>query len=942
MNRKIVLDWKKYLDKAEETVAEGCVLLRNEAETLPLPFGARVSVFGRIQLHYYKSGTGSGGMVNVHSVTGILDALEQSDSVVINRNLLEIYKKWDSENPFFRSMQWGDEPWSQKEMPLSDDVVKSAADESDYAVVIIGRTAGEDKDSSNEKGSYLLTDTEEDMLAKVTKYFSRVVVLLNTGGIIDMKFVDRYRPSAVMYVWQGGMNGGCGVADLLTGKAVPSGKLTDTIAYNIEDYPSDRNFGGAERNFYCEDIYVGYRYFETFAPEKVMFPFGFGLSYTEFGIRPGHLPEKIPYVDGNGGNSRIEFSIDVMNRGKFPGKEVVQIYVQCPQGKLGKPVRSLCAFAKTAALEPGQSVSVPFSICAADFASYDDSGVSGHKSCFVLEAGEYVFFAGSDVRSAERIFSFVLPETSVVVELAEALAPNLEFSRLRPVIESGKFAEGTEPVPLCTFDMDRKRAMNIPAEIPFTGSRGILLRDVREGRNTMDEFIAQLSDEDLACIVRGEGMGSLKVTLGTAAAFGGVSDNLRKFGIPCGCCDDGPSGMRLDSGAKAFNMPNGTLMACTFNPALMTELFTFTGQEMVHNKIECLLGPGMNIHRHPLNGRNFEYFSEDPLVTGKIASGQLAGLEKSGVTGTIKHFCANNQETRRHFIDSVVSERALREIYLKGFEIAVKEGKATSVMTTYGALNGRWTAGSYDLSTTVLRGEWGFCGIVMTDWFASINELGKKQDRKNFAAMIRSQNDIYMVCPDGSYASTGDNTLEALADGRLARSELQRSAANICSFLMNSNAMDRLMGCADVVSVINMPSDESSDIKSDDLEIIRLKDKAVVRLSDKESKGGTDYAFAAEFERKGMYSVRLRGSSRASELAQIPCTLFVGGIPSLSFVFTGTGGNPVSIEREMPVQNDYAVLRLNVGADGAELEALEIEFLREFTEDDRKQFFWMS
>ena len=284
---KKTLDWNKYLEKAAETVSEGIVMLKNDNNVLPITKDEVISVFGRIQLHYYKSGTGSGGMVNVSKVTSILDGLIES-GVCINSDLLEIYRSWDKENPFDQGKGWGDEPWSQIEMPLDIDVVKNAAKKSSTAIIIIGRTAGEEMDARLEEGSFLLTETELDMLHKVRAEFKNVIVLLNTAGLVDMSFVDSCNPDAVLYVWQGGMTGGTGTADVLTGKVSPSGKLTDTIAYNVSDYPSDKYFGDKKSNVYHEDIYVGYRWFETFAPDKVRYPFGFGLSYTTFEITPIH------------------------------------------------------------------------------------------------------------------------------------------------------------------------------------------------------------------------------------------------------------------------------------------------------------------------------------------------------------------------------------------------------------------------------------------------------------------------------------------------------------------------------------------------------------------------------------------------------------------------------------------------------------------------------
>lgn len=350
-------------------------------------------------------------------------------------------------------------------------------------------------------------------------------------------------------------------------------------------------------------------------------------------------------------------------------------------------------------------------------------------------------------------------------------------------IENDRCVIHWEPVPLRIPSASRCKDLDTVPELTYCGNQGYVLADVYHGKVSMEDFISQLSDEDLFCIVRGEGMGSPKVTPGTAAAFGGVTDSLKSFGIPCGCCADGPSGIRMDCGTQAFSIPNGTCIACTFNEKLVQELFEMLGLELRQNKIDTILGPGMNIHRNPLNGRNFEYFSEDPYLTGKLAAAELKGMHKYGVTGTIKHFAANNQEHNRTKYNSQVSERALREIYLKGFEIAVKEGSAYFIMTTYGAINGIWTAGNHDLLTTVLRSEWGFEGIVMTDWWAKMNDEGQEASAQNLAAMIRAQNDVYMVVKDSASNSNQDNLKESLEEKKLSSSSLQRCAMNICKTL---------------------------------------------------------------------------------------------------------------------------------------------------------------
>lgn len=908
---KRTLDWDKYLETSARAVSGGIVMLKNDG-ALPLKQGGTAAVFGRIQLHYYKSGTGSGGMVNVSKVIGITDGLLDA-GYKLDEQLLNAYREWDEQNPFDYGEGWGGEPWSQKEMPLTDELVGGAAFRADVAIVIIGRTAGEEMDNKLEKGAFLLSDLEEDMLRRVTSAFDKTVVLLNTGGLIDMSFMDRYPVSAVMYVWQGGMVGGAGTAAVLTGEVSPSGKLPDTIAYEISDYPSDKFFGSGDMDCYGEDIYVGYRYFETFAKDRVRFPFGFGMSYTSFDIAASDFK-----LDGD----KVTGSVNVKNTGSTPGREVVQIYCSAPQGKLGKPARVLCGFDKTRTLQPGESQTLSFEIPLESVASYDDSGVTGHKSAWILEQGGYVFYAGADVRSASEAYSLTLPET-VVRQCKSALGPLTAFKRM--VNSSGK--PEFEDVPLTgeAFPHDHAK---LPAEIPQTGDRGIRLADVVNGKNTLEEFTAQLTDYDLSCIIRGEGMGSPKVTAGTAAAFGGVSDTLTALGIPCACCDDGPSGMRLDCGTKAFSLPNGTLLASTFDRSLMTELFTFMGLEMHTNQVDCLLGPGMNIHRHPLNGRNFEYFSEDPYLTGEMASAELAGLHSTGAEGTIKHFCGNNRETRRHFLDSVISERALREIYLRGFENAVKKGGAKSVMTTYGQVNGVWTAGNYDLVTGILRDDWGFDGFTMTDWWANINRRGKAPDKSDFAAMAMAQNDVYMVTADG--AACNDNTLDSLKSGELTRGELQRNAMNILRFLTTTHAMKRVMGCDDETEIINRPAD-AGDVDSTDIEFHDIDEDLTLDLTGITTEKGSSYAFGLNVSKPGVYKVTLTASSTLSELAQTSVSIFALGSPCGMFTFNGTGGAPVSQTKDVKCLSNFMPIRLYFGGSGLKTQSIRFELKERWT-----------
>lgn len=920
-----VLDFEKYTAKARQAVAEGQVLLLNQNHVLPLPKGSHVAVFGRMQLHYYKSGTGSGGMVNVNKVTGILEALEESEDVQVYEPLVDVYREWEKGHPFDEGVGWGNEPWSQEEMELNEALVEEAAEKNEYAIVILARTAGEDKDNKMLEGAYCLTSIEEDMLQKVRKSFAKMIVLLNTGNIMDMSFMDRYRPDAVMYVWQGGMIGGLGTVDVLTGKVCPSGRLSDTIAAQMSDYPADPYFGGLEQNLYVEDIYVGYRYFESAAKSKVLYPFGFGLSYTTFSMEAGGFS----YAE-----NQVSFVMKVTNTGSVAGKEVVQVYAKAPLGKLGKPARVLIDFKKTKELMPGECETLTFAIPTSVFASYNEVSTAGMPVGWVLEAGEYTIYAGGNVRDAYAVGSFTLDELQIVEECRSALAPTTAFKRMKMTAANehaeaaGVYEVAMEEVPLRVVSPEEKRNAELPESCEITGNRGIKLADVKAGKATLDEFVAQLTEEELASIVRGEGMGSPKVTAGTAAAFGGVTKSLLEKGIPCGCCDDGPSGMRLDSGMKAFSLPNGTLLACTFNTQLNEELYAFTAVEMIKNRVDILLGPGMNIHRHPLNGRNFEYFSEDPLLTGKMAAAQVRGLKSAGMTGSLKHFCGNNQETRRHTSNSIISERALREIYLKGFEIAVKEAKADAVMTTYGPVNGIWTSSNYDLVTDILRKQWGFEGVAMTDWWAYVCREGDKPAKTDFATMVKAQNDLYMVCPDSEKNEHGDNTVESLHDGSLTLGELQRCAKNICRFMMNTHAFMRMQNEEDTIEILG--AEEGFEECVGDLTYYKVDREVVIDLSGHEISKGTSIDFALDLEQLGYYKAELTAKSDLGELAQIPVTLSFAGTPRGVYTFNGTNGQWVTQTREADLGMKYAIMRLYFPQNGIEVKQIKFIYDRPF------------
>ena len=788
-----------FQEMIRESAAQGMVLLKNESNALPLTAADRIAIFGRCQIHYYMSGTGSGGSVHVPFSVNLLEGianLQKANFPVpqVNQHLVEVYKDWLIDHPFDSGNgEWASEPWCQEEMALSEELVESSARESTKAVLIIGRTAGEDQDNKPEQGSYYLTDTEKENLKKICRHFKSVIVVLNVSNIIDISWIDapEYKPhiSALVFSWQGGMQGGQACADVLCGKTCPSGKLTDTIARTLEDYPSTKNFGSATDELYEEDIFVGYRYFTTFAREKMWFPFGFGLSYTSF---------KTEVLDYAFDSEKMTVSVAVTNTGDCAGQEVVQVYASCPQGKLGKSEKILCAFEKTALLQPNESQKILLVVPVSQLASYDDSGATGFPYSYVLEKGTYSLFVGTDCVCCEQIFAkdgneFSLSETIVVQKLTQCCAPEKQFSRMRM---GKKRADGlydllSEPVPVNKENLAEKIRATMPKELKTNG-KTISFAELMQNHSLIDDFVAQLSDAELMTLVRGEGMMSRKVTAGIASAFGGTSEILHERGIPAVGCSDGPSGIRMDNGKKANLVPIGTALACTWNPPLVEKLYEFLGKEIIEKNIDVLLGPGCNIHRNPLNGRNFEYFSEDPLISGKMAAAVCKGLAQTGAIGTIKHFALNNQEEHRRTENSVVSERALREIYLRPFEIAIKEGGARAVMTSYNGVNHHKSASNYDLNTSILRGEWGFTGMVMTDWWAAMNdcEKGGESTGRNIAQMIRARNDVYMVVMNDTAdkGGFGDNLPESLKNGSLTKAELQQCVKGILLFITETHA----------------------------------------------------------------------------------------------------------------------------------------------------------
>ena len=750
--------------------AEGMVLLKNEG-ILPLRAEEETAFFGRVQNDWFYVGYGSGGDVNPHYRISPMDALKNRN-VRYNRPLAEKYRAWSAENVPFEGV-WGQWPTCFDEMPITGEEIRAAAKTAGTAVVFIGRAMGESMDNKIRKGCYYLTDEEVKLLDEVTAVFSRVAVVIDAGNIIDMSWTARYgdRLGAVLYAFQGGMESGNAVADVLYGAVNPSGRLTDTIAKAYKDYPTARNFGGALWNCYQEDIYVGYRYFETFAKDRVLYPFGFGLSYTEFDIRCSFAPET------------CTLEATVTNTGSRAGAQVVQVYVEPPQGKLGKPLRNLVAFQKTAELAPGEKQTLHFKLDPAEFASFDDSGITGFPNCYVLEAGTYRLYAGSDVRRAPAVGVWENPALRCVRQLSERAAPVKRFRRMKPQED---MTPGFEPVPLGQKELKKEILANLPKAAPYTGDRGITLADVQQGKATLDEFVAQLDIKELDAITRGEGgMRSTLGAAGNAGMLGGTTESLRAKGIPPIITTDGPSGIRVC--AHTALLPCGTALACSWNMELIEELGVLFGAEMVKKGSDILLGPGMNIHRDPLCGRNFEYFSEDPYVSGKIAAAMVRGIQKNeGRSACPKHFACNNQEWMRTRNDSRLSQRALREIYLRGFEICVREGSPRTIMTSYNKINGVWGHYHYDLVTGILRGEWGYEGLVITDWWMQPSRDPDFPLLRNDAYRVRAQVDVLMPGGVAFNKTGGDGSLEKAFGkvGGITLGEIQRCAKNVLNLIL--------------------------------------------------------------------------------------------------------------------------------------------------------------
>ncbi len=720
-NNSKITGSKKHIELSHRAATEGIVLLKNNNNVLPLKSGTKVAVFGNAQFDYIKGGGGSGD-VFCEYVRNIYDGIKTKKSVEVFEPLSLYYKKCVlkqyKEGEYNNKLRYGILYGMLDEVEIPEQLLKEAREFTDTAIITICRFSGEGWDRKNEGDSYFeLSHEEKNMVEKVSSTFEKVIVLLNTGAMIDTSwFYNNDKISSVLMIWQGGMEGGLAAADILAGDVNPSGKLVDTFAVSFNDYPSSEGYYESDDYVkYTEDIFVGYRYFETIKGKKesVVYPFGYGLSYTDFEI------SNITTVELNG---EIIISVDVKNVGSIAGKEVVQIYFEAPREKMTKASRELIAFKKTKLLSAGESQRLVMSFEVQSMAAFDDIGVI-EKSAYVMEKGEYKIYLGTNVRNAKEIeYRYVLKEDKMCRKLTQYCPPTKLGKRLT---HTGEYVD----VPDITYTPKIfPSSYKCERKIPKEDEPKHKLIEVAEGKISLDDFIAQLTDDELFKLVVGSANTGVANTEGMGGNF--------NYGIPAPMTADGPAGVRIETctGVRTTAFPIATMLACTWNTDLIEEVGKAIALEMKENNLSVFLSPGMNIHRSVLCGRNFEYFSEDPFLTGKMAAAMVRGVQSQGIAATPKHFACNNKETNRRFSNSIVSERALREIYLKGFEICVKEADPKVIMSSYNIINDVRSGENAQLLTGILRGEWGFKGIVITDWWAN-----SEKDKEVLAG-----NDIHM------------------------------------------------------------------------------------------------------------------------------------------------------------------------------------------------------
>lgn len=753
---KIITGCQDHIDLSRKAAAEGMVLLKNEDNLLPLNKNKKVALFGKASVDYVKGGGGSGD-VTVKYVRDLCNAMEmkqQEGKTQVFMPLHDFYR----EN-VAQQRKDGKQPGYTVEPEIPTLLLNQAAAECDIAIISICRFSGENWDRKGQPndGDFYLSLEEQKLVTDVCAKFNNIVVVLNVGGMVDTSWCNcQPNIKSVLLAWQGGMEGALAEADILCGDVNPSGKLTDTFAAAFADYPSSENFNESDDYVeYTDDIFVGYRYFETIpgAAEKVNYPFGFGLSYTEFSVEPLNCQ----LVQGS-----VVIHVRVTNTGNCAGKEVVQVYSSASACRLPMPKYELRTFQKTQLLQPGQAQQLELTVPVEQMAVYDEA-----MAAYVLPAGDYTIHIGNSVRNLSTVYCYHNLHEQVVQQLKNRCVPKKLSKRM---LADGSYAQlqtGEYTPVYINESWPEKNRWNAQHILP--DANGVKLPEnkmhfnkVGRGDATVAQFVAEQSDDELITLLGGAPNQGCADTRG----IGG----LYCSGVPAVMTADGPAGLRIneDRGVKTTAWPVATLLACTWDPDLMYQIGHAAAMEVKENNFGVWLAPAINIHRSPLCGRNFEYYSEDPLVSGKLAAAMVRGVQSCNISACVKHFCCNNKETNRKKSDSRVSERALREIYLKGFEIVVKESDVWSVMTAYNLLNGIYTSENVELIQGILRDEWGFNGLVMTDW----DNLAEHYRE------VQAGNDLRM--PNGNPARLQAN----LKEGLITRKDLETCATRVLEFLM--------------------------------------------------------------------------------------------------------------------------------------------------------------
>lgn len=748
--------WAAHEETALQAARDGIVLLKNENGTLPLKGEKVLNFFGKGLFEFRICAVGAGKILPRYAV-GLWEAASEEREFQVNEELTGFYACGEDRVP-------------------GEEIMLRARAQSDTAIMVISRSSGENTDNSSREGEFYLTREEEQLLKALQDKFARLAVILNVGYPISLSFVEKYQVDALVYSGYGGMLAGRALMDVLTGRVCPSGKLPDTWSVDYDSIPASRNFydcvGGKKRivtdegdiwlnTVYEEDIYIGYRYFETFPDaDRRGYPFGYGLSYTAFSMACTEMQY------GNGG---LRVVVRIENTGNVPGREVVQLYVSKPQGKLEQPARELIEFEKTKLLAPGECQEIEIHVPESRLVSFD-----GELAAYIIVPGEYTVYLGGDVRGAETIGSFGQQTLKVVKQVKRRMAPDLS-----PDLLSQKDPAGTYPKGLQSGIVEGVRSMQPRRKymetfehtvLPRTG-RSLTFRDVLEEESLLPEFVGNMDVETLARIAVCASDGWGVEGRGEAGRLG----RPQGLELPEFIVADGNSGVNVRK--RNIGMPSGVTLCASFDKELMERVGLVIGQEAKELGVHLILAPGMNLHRNPLNGRQPEYFSEDPYLAGCMAGWYCKGLESAGVGGCYKHLIANNAESSRKRNQSILSERAIRELYFRAFAYALEVHEPVSVMTSYNGVNGAFTSCDPELIQGVLYEECGFQGFVMTDW--------KSYDTADVVEMAAAGN--AWITPGSEDDTYTKQLVDGGRNGRLPLAQLQDNVMRIIKALVKLN-----------------------------------------------------------------------------------------------------------------------------------------------------------